>query len=187
MTLLCRNCVRVCVCVSVRPQRHKPNVGPNEKFEAVAETSWTQCSILSHIILTTSGSYLPADSCAVTLPLRSGMTQPVGRFNQRNDRNAKAAFELLSLSIANKNALKTTNQWMNKMKLLGNCWATVGTMSPTGTHVWNDQPARGYCFTITGSRLQLISTVHPWLRVCWPGTKIKQVAIAFISSRTTKQ
>ena len=187
MTLLCRNCVRVCVCVSVRPQRHKPNVGPNEKFEAFAETSWTQCSILSHIILTTSGSYLPADSCAVTLPLRSGMTQPVGRFNQRNDRNAKAAFELLSLSIANKNALKTTNQWMNKMKLLGNCWATVGTMSPTGTYVWNDQPARGYCFTITGSRLQLISTVHPWQRVCWPGTKIKQVAIAFISSRTTKQ
>ena len=89
--------------------------------------------------------------------------------------------------LANKNALKTTNQWMNRMKLLGNCWATVGTMSPTGTYVWNDQPARGYCFTITGSRLQLISTVHPWQRVCWPGTKIKQVAIAFISSRTTKQ
>lgn len=89
--------------------------------------------------------------------------------------------------LANKNALKTTNQWMNKMRTKWNCWATVGTMSPTGTYVWNDQPARGYCFTITGSRLQLISTVHPWQRACWPGTKIKQVAIAFISSRTTKQ
>jgi hypothetical protein len=32
------------------------------------------------------------------------MAQPVGRFNQRNDRNAKAAFELLSLSSKQKRA-----------------------------------------------------------------------------------